>query len=112
MNILSHKILSRRTLLRGLGVSLGLPLLDIMRPRRVGAESAVAPPRVAFFYIPNGVVQEAWHPDEAGADYRLPASLQPLEPFRSRMNVFTGLDREFRGGTGVHAQAACAWLSS
>lgn len=102
--------MSRRTLLRGLGVSLGLPLLDAMMPARAAANAA--PPRVAFFYIPNGVVQDAWHPAQAGRDFDFTPSLQPLAGFRGELNVFTGLDREFRGGTGVHAQAACAWLTS
>lgn len=110
MNVLTDNSISRRTMLRGVGATLGLPLLDAMSSLR--ATGPKAPKRVAFFYIPNGVVQDAWHPGATGRDFELPGSLKSLEQFRRQLNVFTGLDREFRGGTGVHAQAACAWLTS
>ncbi|MEM7010990.1 MAG: DUF1552 domain-containing protein [Verrucomicrobiota bacterium] len=106
MNVIRNRTLSRRTLLRGAGAAMGLPLLDIM------SAAAETPKRVAFFYIPNGVVQDAWHPTKSGADFELPATLEPLAGLRSEISLFTGLDREFRGGTGVHAQAACSWLTS
>lgn len=113
MNIHTRKPLSRRTWLRGGGAFLGLPLLDAMLPRKVSAATEGATPRrAAFLYIPNGVVQDAWHPTGAGRDFALPPSLAPLQNLRSELSIFTGLDREFRGGTGVHAQAACSWLSS
>lgn len=112
MNILRNQALSRRTFLRGAGASLGLPLLEAMVPGRLTAAAPVTPKRVGFFYLPNGVVQDAWHPTQVGKDFELPRSLQPLSGVRDKLSVFTGLDREFRGGTGVHAQAACSWLSS
>lgn len=109
--------LSRRKLLRGAGAALGLPFLEAMTPglRASSAEPTAGPPRLAFFYVPNGVIGDAWHPQKTGSlagIEALPASLQPLEGIRDRINIFTGLDREFRGGTGVHAQAACSWLTS
>lgn len=112
MNILTNRSLSRRRLLRGAGAALGLPLLEAMIPTRVAAAGQTRPRRVAFFYMPNGVVQDAWHPEKIGADFELPDSLQPLAGLRNDISLFTGLDREFRGGTGVHAQAACSWLTS
>ncbi len=112
MNILRNKTLSRRTLLRGASAAIGLPFLEAMTPSGLAAAGAARPKRVAFFYVPNGVVQDAWHPTKAGADFELPPSLEPLTQVRDRISLFTGLDREFRGGTGVHAQAACSWLSS
>lgn len=106
------KRVSRRTLLRGAGVALALPWLDAMRPA-FGAERESTPPkRFAWIYVPNGVVTDAWHPTQVGADWEMTPSLQPLAAFRNDLNVFTGLDREFRGGTGVHAQAGCCWLTS
>ena len=82
----------------------------------VPARAASAPPavrsRFAWIYIPNGVVQDAWHPRAAGRDWELTPSLEPLADLRRKVNVFTGLDRQFRGGTGVHAQAGCCWLTS
>jgi hypothetical protein len=68
--------------------------------------------RFAWIYIPNGVVQDAWHPSKCGSEWEVTPSLAPLEAFREQVNVYTGLDREFRGGTGVHAQAGCCWLTS
>ncbi|MEM1296951.1 MAG: DUF1552 domain-containing protein [Verrucomicrobiota bacterium] len=112
MNVLRNRTLSRRTLLQGVGVSIGLPFLEAMTPGRVTAAASRSPKRIAFFYIPNGVVGDAWHPRQVGSDFELPASLEPLAGLRDRISLFTGLDREFRGGTGVHAQAACSWLTS
>lgn len=107
-----NRSLSRRKMLRGAGVGLALPWLDAMRPAVAKATSPETPKRFVWIYVPNGVVQDAWHPTSAGADWEMTPSLQPLTPFRDQVNVFTGLDREFRGGTGVHAQAGCCWLTS
>ena len=112
MNILRKQALSRRTILRGAGATLGLPFLESMVPGGLMASAPAPPKRVAFFYMPNGVVQSDWHPESGGKDFALPRSLQPLSGLKERIGLFTGLDREFRGGTGVHAQAACSWLSS
>jgi len=112
MNILRNQRLSRRTLLRGAGAIMGLPFLEAMMSGSVAAGATPSPKRVAFLYIPNGVVQDAWHPEKTGTDFELPDSLQSLHGLRGRISLFTGLDREFRGGTGVHAQAACSWLTS
>jgi len=106
------KRLHRRTLLRGAGAALALPWLDAMTPRAMAASSSLPPKRFAWVYIPNGVVQHAWHPQNVGRNWEITPSLEPLAAFREQMNLFTGLDREFRGGTGVHAQAGCCWLSS
>jgi hypothetical protein len=108
----SNRFLSRRAILRSAGVALALPWLDAMRPAIAKPSSRGAPKRFAWVYIPNGVVQDAWHPTTDGSDWRMTPSLEPLTPFRDQLNVFTGLDREFRGGTGVHAQAGCCWLTS
>lgn len=106
------KGLSRRAMLRGTGVALALPWLDAMQPAIAKPASAATPKRFAWAYVPNGVVQDAWHPTTTGSDWEMTPSLEPLAPFRNQLNVFTGLDREFRGGTGVHAQAGCCWLTS
>jgi len=111
MHIIKNNTLSRRTLLRGAGAAMGLPLLEAMIPGKASA-AAAAPRRVGFFYIPNGVVQNAFHPTAAGRGFELPPTLAPLAGLRDQISLFTGLDREFRGGTGVHAQAACSWLTS
>lgn len=112
--ILKNKTLSRRTMLRGAGASLALPFLEIMQPRSAMAASAVVKPpvRCAFFYIPNGVVQSAWHPWETGENFALSSTLKPLESIREHISLYTKLDRTKVNGTDGHAQASACWLSS
>ena len=111
-HVFANQFLSRRTLLRGAGATVALPLLNAMHPAFARDPNPVTPKRFAWIYVPNGVVQDAWHPTRDGSDWEITPSLEPLAPFRNQLNVFTGLDREFRGGTGVHAQAGCCWLTS
>lgn len=99
--------LSRRTFLRGAGVALGLPLLEAMLPRGVGAGPAAAPVRAAYLYFPNGAWMDAWVPGQTGANYELPFSLTPLEPVRDSVTVLSGLDKPFsRSGDGHYAKTA------
>src|ERR1700722_12792476 len=90
----TKKHLSRRTLLRGVGVCVGLPLLDSMMPafaapaRVAGGEKAV---RSAFVYAPNGMTMRDWTPAAAGADFEMTPILKVFEPFRKDMFVLTGL---------------------
>lgn len=108
--ILKRKRISRRAVLRGCGATLALPFLDLMRPVR--AEGWTAPVRSAFFYIPNGVVQSAWHPQQTGRGFVLTPTLKPLEPVREHVTLLTKLDRVKVAGTDGHAQAGACWLSS
>jgi hypothetical protein len=112
LHFLTNRTLSRRTLLRGLGVSLALPWLDAMAPALARGPAVARPQRFAWVYIPNGVAQDAWHPTGVGRLWEVTRSLKPLAALRDDINIYTGLDREFRGGTGVHAQAGCCWLTS
>ncbi|HTN74452.1 MAG TPA: DUF1552 domain-containing protein [Pirellulaceae bacterium] len=99
--------ISRRTMLRGAGVTLGLPLLDAMLPRTARAASAKPPVRMAALYFPNGVWQDAWIPKETGENYTLPFSLEPLAPVKDRVLVFSGLDKKHsREGDGHYAKTA------
>ena len=110
---MSWKPLPRRTFLRGCGATLALPLLDVMQTTGRAATAIGAPPiRAAFFYIPNGVVQRAWHPDETGVGYELSPTLEPLAPVRKKITLLTKLDRIKVAGTDGHAQAGSCWLSS
>ncbi|MFM1559640.1 MAG: DUF1552 domain-containing protein [Roseibacillus sp.] len=112
--ILKRTTLSRRTVLRGAGATLALPLLEIMQSGNLAAAPARGKPpvRTAFFYIPNGVVQRAWHPVETGTGFALSPTLQPLAPVREHISLFTKLDRIKVAGTDGHAQAGACWLSS
>ncbi len=100
--------LPRRTFLRGLGASLALPALDAMQPARaLGAAAAKPPVRMACLYFPNGVWQKNWIPEQSGADYVLPFSLEPLQPVKENVLVISGLDKAAsREGDGHYAKTA------
>jgi len=63
--------ISRRTMLRGMGAAMALPILDAMSPAsaRAAAKMPKAPTRMACIYFPNGVWQDAWIPEAAGSDF-------------------------------------------
>ena len=116
--MITGKHLSRRTLLRGLGASIALPMLDAMKPafaataRVAGAKT---PLRMAFTYVPNGIVMKDWTPAAEGASFELPRVLQPLAPFKDQMLVLSGLTqnagRALGDGAGDHARAASTFLT-
>ena len=118
---MARRRLTRRTVLRGLGVTIALPMLEAMQPPTLLRRAAAAGParafprRMAFLYIPNGVVPRHWKPDAAGADFTLPRILKPLEPFRDDMLVLSGLTvdkaRPNGDGPGDHARAMAAFLT-
>src|SRR5690349_13896610 len=108
--------LNRRTFLRGLGVTMALPLLEAMAPRAVAAAaSAKAPVRMAFIYVPNGVNMREWTPSTTGSDFQLPYSLEPLKSHKNDLLVISGLaqdkGRANGDGAGDHARAAGTWLT-
>jgi hypothetical protein len=113
------KPLSRRALLRGVGVTLSLPWLEAMGPLTAWAESAkpgsVAPNRMAFLYVPNGIHMPAWTPKETGAQFTLPPTLQPLSKLQSKLLVLSGLTsdgaRDHGDGAGGHARALASYLT-
>lgn len=110
--------LSRRSVLKGLGVAIGLPSLEAMLPRLAYGASPTSsdwPKRLAFFYIPNGVHMPDWKPVKIGRNYELPATLAPLESLRAKMNILSGLTlntaRANGDGPGDHARSAAAFLT-
>ncbi|MFN0017237.1 MAG: DUF1552 domain-containing protein [Pirellulaceae bacterium] len=113
---MKSKRISRRTVLRGVGVSLALPMLEIMsepRSRVASADDVSAPPcRIAFFYIPNGVVQSVWNPIDTGTQFTLSPTMRPLEKLRENILVLSNLGRVKTPGTDGHAQASTCWLST
>ncbi len=110
---MTWKPISRRIVLKGIGVSLALPFLDAMSPLSLFGNGETTPPRrAAFIYIPNGVNLQAWFPRTEGTNYELPPTLAPLQPVKSDITVLGGLDRTFVPGTSVHAQCGACWLSS
>ncbi len=108
--------LSRRSFIRGAGgATMALPWLNLThRASAIGATSsdASAPIRMAFYYIPIGVVRRAFFPDPNETEYKLTPSLRPLEPIQHKTNFITGLDRIIQSGTDVHAQCGSCFLTS
>ena len=109
--------LERRTFLKGLGLSLGLPMLEAMRPES-SAKAAPAnqpPVRMAFVFFPNGAIMPSWTPSETGENYKLSKTLEPLADFKGDMNVLTGLaqdnGRAKGDGAGDHARCASSYLT-
>ncbi|MEK6235023.1 MAG: DUF1552 domain-containing protein [Planctomycetales bacterium] len=109
--------LSRRTVLKGLGTAVALPALEAMTPltARGAQDSAAAPKRMAWLYVPNGVHMQDWTPQTEGADYSLPATLAPLEKHRRDFSVLTGLTldtaRPNGDGPGDHARSTSSFLT-
>ena len=86
--------ISRRTVLRGVGAAIGLPLLEAMWPAaaRAATGSTGKPPvRMAFLYVPNGMHMPDWTPKTIGTDFEVTPTLQPLANYRSHMTVLSGL---------------------
>jgi hypothetical protein len=109
--------LSRRTVLKGLGTAVALPLLEAMTPSVLLAKTAQKKPplRMAFLTIPNGAHMPAWTPDALGKDFALSPILEPLAPFKNDLLVLTGLAqdkaRAHGDGGGDHARAAATFLT-
>jgi hypothetical protein len=83
--------ISRRTMLKGIGVSMGLPLLEAMRPFASLASAPAQPVRMGVLYMPNGVNPQHWTPPGAGGDFELSSILQPLADFQEDILVLTEL---------------------
>ena len=118
---LTKKHLSRRTVLKGVGVSVGLPLLDAMIPAATAlAQTAAAPKlRVGFFYIPHGAIlwntphgpdMDHWTPSGTGADFKLSPILEPLEDYKHLVTSFSNLENKASAGS-VHRYNPATWLS-
>lgn len=111
MKFLTQKHLSRRTMLRGAGVAIGLPMLEAMRPAMAAA--AAKPKRLAVVYVPNGIIMDAWLPQRQENGFQMARILEPLEPFRQDVTIVTGLTN-FAGNKtkgGGHAKASGSFLS-
>jgi hypothetical protein len=116
---MTSELISRRTVLRGLGATVALPWLEAMGPLTMWAagtpEGKAAPNRMAFLYVPNGKNMADWTPKKEGADFDLPAILEPLRSVKDNLLVLTGLTadkaRPHGDGGGDHARALGAFLT-
>jgi Protein of unknown function (DUF1552) len=110
----TRKTMPRRTLLRGMGASIALPLMDAMITSAKAEEMAVRR-RLQVIYTPNGMMMENWTPIGTGKDYALSPILKPLEPYREKFAVFTGLSHvqaEALGdGAGDHGRCCGGYLT-
>jgi len=115
--IVTRKAISRRTVLRGLGTTVALPLLDAMVPALTAMQKTAAAPvrRLGVVYHPNGVIYENWLPKGTGRDFTLSPILEPLEPFRKQLVVVTGLSSHqaeaLGDGGGDHSRASGSYLT-
>jgi len=115
--MITGKNLARRTFLRGMGAALALPALDAMTPALASASrlDANTPRRMAFVYVPNGIIMKDWTPEAEGTEFGLPRILRPLEPYRRNLLVLSGLTqntgRALGDGPGDHARAASTFLT-
>src|SRR3954451_23819590 len=110
---LTKKHLSRRTLLRGAGVTIALPLLDAMIPAATAhAQTAAAiKPRLAYVYFPHGAVQKFWTPEGAGKDFKFSRILKPLEEMREYVTVVSGLRNKPGESSDPHGIIEATWLT-
>ena len=105
---ISKKHLSRRHVLRGVGASIALPMLDAMVP--AASAQPVSRLRLGFVYVPHGAVEDSWTPKTTGADFELSKILKPMEDFRSYMTVVSGLRNKPGESPDPHAIKAGCWL--
>jgi hypothetical protein len=113
--LILKKAIPRRTLLRGLGATLALPLLDAMVPSLTALQKTAAKPvtRFGVMYVPNGMVMEQWTPATEGASFELTPTLAPLAPYKDDLLVLSNLACVPTAGRpgGAHAKASTRFLT-
>jgi hypothetical protein len=110
MMFLTGRALPRRTVLRGLGVTMALPLLDAMLPASIARARAATKPAHRFlaFYVPNGMAMEYWVPKSEGRAFELSPILEPMAPFKNQMLVLSGINASWNY---IHAGASGSFLT-
>src|SRR5580692_10023358 len=113
--MMTGKALPRRTFLRGMGTAVALPFLDAMVPAMAAAKNSLPPVRMAFVYVPNGIIMDGWNPDYEGPLGELPRILKPLEPYRQDITLFGNLThntgRALLDGAGDHGRCCASYLT-
>src|SRR5262245_44182884 len=110
MSFLTGRSLPRRTVLRGLGVTMALPLLEAMIPAtgQLARAASRAAHRFLAFYVPNGMAMEYWTPKGEGRTFELSPILEPMSPFRNQMLVLSGINASWNY---IHAGASGSFLT-
>src|SRR5579862_8941408 len=118
MTFITRRHLPRRTFLRGMGVTIALPLLDSMVPAQTPLIKTAASPksRLAAIYVPHGAIMDKWTPAKEGTNFEFSDILSPLEKYRDRVTVVSNLAHPMAGGEGSdaggdHARSAAVFLS-
>src|ERR1035438_2146621 len=97
-----------------MGTAVALPFLDAMVPA-LAATRSKAPVRMAFVYVPNGIIMDGWNPDYEGPLGELPRILKPLEPYRQDITLFGNLThntgRALLDGSGDHGRCCASYLT-
>ena len=109
---LTRKHLDRRTVLRGMGASVALPLLDAMIPAATALAQTAAKPatKLGFVYFPHGAVMQHWSPEATGRDFALTQILEPAAKHRASMTIVSGLRNKGGESNTPHAIIAGTWL--
>jgi hypothetical protein len=112
--IITRKHLPRRTFLKGLGTAIALPMLDAMIPA-LAADKVKSPIRLAFIYVPNGIVMSDWTPETMGKGFELKRIMKPLAALREDFSVLSGLadhnGNALGDGPGDHGRAGASFLT-
>ena len=112
--MITRKALPRRTFLRGMGTAIALPFLDAMSPA-MAASSAPNKVRMAFVYVPNGIIMNNWNPDYEGKLDTLPRTLKSMEPYKDDMllmgNLTHNTGRALLDGAGDHGRCCGSYLT-
>ena len=114
MMFITKQAIPRRTVLRGIGATLALPLLDGMVPALTAMSKSAAKPALRFgaVYVPNGMVMPNWTPAAEGAAFEFTPILQPLAPFRDRLTVLSGLGVPRGSGGAPHSRSSTWFLTA
>src|SRR5579863_509483 len=111
---ITRKRVGRRTVLQGIGATVGLPLLESMIPAATAWADTPAgktPKRFAFVGFPHGAIMDSWWPKETGTDFTISPILKPLEPFRKHLTIVSGLRNKPAETPEPHAYIEQGWLT-
>jgi len=112
--VITKKHVSRRALLKGIGVTMALPLLDAMNPAATAWAQTPAgstPKRFAFVGFPHGAVMDRWSPKQTGTGYEMSPILEPLAPYRQHLTIVSGLRNKPGESPEPHANIELTWLN-
>src|SRR5688572_3440771 len=109
----TKKHLSRRTFLQAAGATMALPFLESMIPALTAQSRTAANTglRIGFVYLPHGAIMDRWTPATEGPDFEFTPILKPLEAFRDKLNIVSGLHHQAADSSAVHSLSPTTWLS-